>query len=197
MVAEAYSQLEIIAQQHYGAHLRGCPSLFLPPYAVVVQWVQLPRVSISAEHLHCLSELSTRWRQSHVRECLVRARHIQLHHGSLPGNTVPLVILNSGDLASLSSKGHLLAELSTQARIRALGKIIATCGVKVSKPRTVGGRATCTLAALAPFTVGWWFNAGISIIIVPSLCALFVAPLAYCNFGLTFKGFFFFFFKLF
>ena len=76
------------------------------------------RLSIS----NCLSELSTRRRQSHVRECLVHAWHVQLNHGSLPGNTVLLVILNNGDLASLSSKGHLLSELSTQVRIRVLGK---------------------------------------------------------------------------
>ena len=176
MVAEACSQLALIAQRHYGAHLQGCPPLFLPPYAVVAWWVQLPQVPISAEHLNCLSELSTHRRQSHVWECLVRARHVQLNQGSLPGNTVPLVILNNGDLASLSSKGRLLSELSTQVRIRALGKIIATCGVKVSMPRTVRGRVTCTLAVLAPFTFGWWFNAGISII-VPLFFTLVVALL--------------------
>ena len=158
MVAEAYSQLALIAQRHYGAHLWGCPPLFLLPYAVVAWWVQLPQVPISAEHLNCLSELSTCQRQSHVRECLVHARHVQLNHGSLSGNTVPLIILNNGDLASLSSKGCLLSELSTQVRIHALGKIIATCGVKVSTPCTVRGRVMCTLAVLAPFTVGWWFQ---------------------------------------
>ena len=175
---EAYSQLELIAEQHYGAHLRGCLPLFLLPFVVVAWWVQLPQVSISAEHLNCLSELSTRWRQSHVRECLVHAQHVQLHHGSLPGNTMPLAILNSGDLASLSSKGRLVSELSTQVRIRALGKIIATCGVKVSMPRTVRGRVTCTLAVLAPFSVGWWFNAGISILI-PLFYALVVVLLVH------------------
>ena len=189
MVAEAYSQLALIAQRHHGAHLWGYPPLLLPPYAVVAWWVQLPRVSISAEHLNCLSELSTRWRQSHVRECLVHARHIQLNYGSLQGNTVPLVILDNGDLASLSLKGCLLSELSTQVRICALGKIITTCGVKVSKPCTMRGWVTCTLAVLAPFTVGWWFNAGISIII-PLFYTLVVALLVYCKFGLTFKEFF-------
>ena len=188
MVAEAYSQLALIAQQHYGAHLRGCPPLLLPPYTVVAWWVQLPQVPISAEHLNCLSELSTCRRQSHIRECLVHARHVQLNHGSLLGNTVPLVILNNGDLASLSSKGHLLSELSTQVRIRTLGKIIATCGARVSTPRTVRGWVMCTLAVLAPFTVGWWFNAGISII-VPLFYTLVVALLVYCKFGLTFKEF--------
>ena len=186
MVAEAYSQLELIAQWHYGAHLQGCPPLLLPPYAVVAKWVQLPRVSISAEHLNCLSELSTRWRQNHIQECLVRAQHIQINHGSLLGNTVPCIILDNSDLASLSSKGRLLSELSTQVRIRMLGNIIATCGVKVSKPRTMRGRVTCSLAALAPFTVGWWFNAGISII-VPLFCTPVVAPPVYCKFGPTFK----------
>ena len=186
MVAEAYSQLELIAQRHHRAHLQGCPPLFLPPYAVVAQWVQLPWVSISAEHLNCLSELSTRWRQNHVRECLVRAQHIQINHRSLPGNTVPFIVLDNGHLASLSSKGHLLSELSTQVRIRALGNIIATCGVKVSKPRIVRGWVTCSLAALAPFTVGWWFNAGISIII-PLFYTPVVTPSVYCKFGLTFK----------
>ena len=92
--------------------------------------------------------------------CSVRTGHVLLNHQTPSDNTLPQIIYNDGSVARLSSKGRLLPELSTPQCVDALGNMIAACGTQVSKSSVVGGRVTITVAALAPFTVGWWFNHG-------------------------------------
>ena len=92
--------------------------------------------------------------------CSVHTGHVLLNHRTPSDNTLLQIIFNDGSVARLSSKGRLLPELSTPRRVDALGNMIAACGLQVSRSSVVKGRVTITVVALAPFTVGWWFNHG-------------------------------------
>ena len=160
MVALVGSEVRLITQHYEEACLRHVSPLFLPLFIVTVNWVSLPRVSISAVSLHQLSGLRTHWEQHQIPLCLVHTEHVLLNHRTLQDNTLPQIIFDDGSVSRLSSKGRFLPELSTPRRICALGNMIAACGIQVSGTSVVKGWVTITIAALAPFFVGWWFNIG-------------------------------------
>ena len=160
MDALVNSEVGLVAQRYKEARRRGVPPLFLPPFIATVNWVSLPREAIPAVYLHQLSGLHARWEQHHIPMCSVRTGHVLLNHRTPSDNTLPQIIYNDGSVSHLSSKGRLLPELSTPRCVDALGNMIAACGTQVSRSSVVGGRVTITVAALAPFTVGWWFNHG-------------------------------------
>ena len=160
MVALVNSKVRLVTQQYEEACLRGASPLFLPPFIVTINWVSLPRVSIPAVYLHQLSGLRTRWEQHQIPECLIHTEHVLLNHRTLQDNTLPQTIFNDGSLSRLSLKGRFLPELSSPRCIHVLGNIIAACGIQVSGASKVKGRITYTIAVLAPFVVGWWFNIG-------------------------------------
>ena len=160
MDALVNSEVGLVAQRYKEAHHRGVPPLFLLPFIITIDWVPLPREAIPAVYLHQLSGLRARWEQHHIWMCSVHTGHVLLNHRTPSDNTLPQIIFNDGSVACLSSKGRLLPELSTPQRVDALGNMIAACSLQVSRSSVVKGRVTITIAALAPFTVGWWFNHG-------------------------------------
>ena len=160
MVALVGSKVRLITQCYEEACLLGVSPLFLPPFIVTVNLVSLPRVSISAVYLHQLSGLRTRWEQHQIPLCLVHTEHVLLNHWTFQDNTLPQIIYDDGSVSRLSSKGRFLPELSTPRCICVLGNMITACGIQVSGTSVVKGRVTITIAALAPFFVGWWFNIG-------------------------------------
>ena len=160
MVALVGSKVRLITQHYEEACLLGVSPLFLLPFIGTVNWVSLPRVSISAVYLHQLSGLHTHWEQYQIPLCLVHMEHVLLNHGMLQDNTLPQIIYDDGSVSRLSSKGRFLPELSTPRHICALGNMIAACRIQVSGTSVVKGQVTITIAALAPFIVGWWFNIG-------------------------------------
>ena len=86
--------------------------------------------------------------------------HVLLNHRTPWDNTLPHIVLNDGSVTHVSSRGRFLPELSTPCRVDVLGNMVTVCGIQVSRSSVVNGRVTITVAALAPFTVGWWFNHG-------------------------------------
>ena len=160
MDALVNSEVGLVAQHYKEARRRGVPPFFLPPFFATVNWVSLPREAIPAVYLHQLSGLRARWEQHHIPMCSVHTGHVLLNHQTPSDNTLPQIIYNNGSVSRLSSKGRLLPELSTPRSVDVLGNMMAACSTQVSRSSVVGGWVTITVAALAPFTVGWWFNHG-------------------------------------
>ena len=160
MDALVNSKVGLVAQRYKEARRRGVPPLFLPPFIITIDWVPLPREAIPAVYLHQLSGLHARWEQHRIPMCSVHMGHMLLNHRTPSDNTLPQIIFNDGSVACLSSQGRLLPELSTPRCVDVLGNMIAACGIQVSRSSVVKRRVTITVAALAPFTVGWWFNHG-------------------------------------
>ena len=111
-------------------------------------------------YLHQLSGLRARWEQHLIPMCSVCTEHVLLNHRTPWDNTLPHIVLNDGSVTRVSSRGRFLPELSTPRHVDALGNMVTVCGIQVSRSSVVNGRVTITVAALAPFTVGWWFNHG-------------------------------------
>ena len=160
MDAAVNSEVGLVTQHYEEAHRQGVPSLLLPPFIVTNGKVSLPREAIPAVYLHQLSWLRARWKQLLIPMCSVCTEHVLLNHRTPWDNTLPHIVLNDSSVTRVSSRGRFLLELSTPRRVDALGNMVAVCGIQVSRSSVVNGRVTITVAALAPFTVGWWFNHG-------------------------------------
>ena len=94
----------------------------------------------------------------HLSECF----HVLLNHGTLEGNTFPLIKIGhptgGEEYHRLSEKGRFANALCSLDRLRALGNILAVCGVRVSRSSKIQGVETFTIAAQAPFSVGWYLE---------------------------------------
>ena len=124
--------------------------------------VSLPRVTISPVYLSGLSALYTHWGNETDRQHSVHTGHILSNHRMLSDGTLLLTILDNGSLSVYMLKGQFLPELSTPHHMSALGNIVSRISMKVSGVSSVSARDTVTLAALAPFPVGWWSDASIN-----------------------------------
>ena len=160
MDAVVNSEVGLVTQRYKEARRRGVPSLLLLPFIVTNGSISLPQEAIPAVYLHQLSGLRARWEQHHILMCSVHTEHVLLNHQTPSDNTLLHIILNDGSVAHVSSKERFLLELSTPRRVDVLGNMIAACSIQVSRSSIVNGWVTITVAALAPFTVGWWFNHG-------------------------------------
>ena len=143
--------------------LRGGSLPNLPPFIFSIDWSPaVPGLSIPGKCLRLLSGLTSCWVDNGLPLCEVHTKHVLENHGTLTGNTFPLVILGNhsgpNEYHRVSEKGRFVNILCTFNRIRALGNMLAVCGVKVSLSKVVHGVETFTVAARAPFQLGWYLD---------------------------------------
>ena len=145
------------------ARFRGQSLARLPPYVVSIGWsAPRPDLPILYTYIRLLSKLCNVWIQHKIPRHRVRVSHVLIHHGTLEGNTFPLV--NIGDHTGyrgyhrLSEKGCFSNVLCSLDRIRALGNILAVCGLRVSGLKRVRGGTEYTIATQAPFYLGWFLD---------------------------------------
>ena len=112
-----------------------------------------------AMYLHELSTLHTRWGQQQSQPCVIHMGHVLSNHHSLADYTLPVNVLHNGSLLVYSAKSRFIPELCTLHHILALGNILSRIGTQVSSVSWVSGQGTFHIAALVPFTVGWWSDA--------------------------------------
>ena len=146
---------QVEVAQHHAVVLLGKYFPLLPQVIATI-WVSLPRVQISSVYLHKLLTLQTRWGQQQGQPCVVHMRHMLSNHHTLADYTLPVNVLNNGSLSVYSSKSRFIPELCTPHHILALGNILSHIRTQVSSVSWVSGQGTFCIAALAPFTVGWW-----------------------------------------
>ena len=135
----------------------------LPPYIQSIGWsAPRPELSISDTYIQLLSDLCSLWIQQQIPLCLVRVRHVLLHHGTLDGNTYPLINTcdhnDYHDYHRLSEKGRFANVLCSFDRLRALGNILAVCGLRVSGSKQVHGAEVFSIATQEPFYLGWYLD---------------------------------------
>ena len=143
--------------QHHAAVLQG--KYFSLPHIIATIWLSLSRVQILSVYLCELSTLHTQWGQQQGLPCVVHMGHMLSNHHTLADYTLPVNILNDGSLLVYSSKGRFIPELCTPHHILAWGNILSHTGKQVSSISWVSGQGTFRIAALVPFTVGWWSDA--------------------------------------
>ena len=164
MITRVHNEQVEVAQCHSAA-LQG-KYFPLPPQVIATIWVSLPRVQISSVYLHELSNLHTQWVQQQGQPCIVHMGHVLSNHCALVDYTLPVNVLDDGSLSVYSAKSRFILELCTPCHISALGNILSCVGTQVSSVSWVVGQATFCIAALAPFTVGWWSDASNFIFII-------------------------------
>ena len=157
VITQVHNEQREVAQ-HHAATLQG-KYFPLPPQIIATIWLSLPRVQILSVYLRELPALHTWWEQQQVPPCIIHMGHVLSNHRTLVDYTLPVNILSDGSLSVYSSKGRFILELCTPHRISALGNILSHIGKQVSSVSSVLGQGTFHIAALAPFTVGWWSNA--------------------------------------
>ena len=131
----------------------------LPPQVIATIWVSLPQVQILPVYLHELSTLHTWWGQQQGQPCVIHTGHVLSNQHTLADYTLPVNVLDDGSLSVYSAKSRFIPELCTPHHISALGNILSRVGTQVSSVSWVSGQGTFRIAALAPFTVGWWSDA--------------------------------------
>ena len=123
-------------------------------------WVaRVRRREWGEERYQELSTLHTQWGQQQGQPCIVHTGHVLSNHRTLADYTLPVNVLNDGSLSVYSSKSRFIPELCTPHCILTLGNILSCIGTQVSSVSWVSGQGTFRIAALAPFTVGWWSDA--------------------------------------
>ena len=164
MLTRLLNLVERTASRYETEKLLGGSLSSLPPFIVLVDWSSpcpnLP--DLDSYILHSLSGLCKRWEDNHIPLCTVGVIHVLLNHGMMEGNTFPLIKIGhptrGEEYHRLSEKGRLANDLCSLDRIRALGNILAVCGIRVSGSHKIQGVETFTIATQAPFLVGWYLE---------------------------------------
>ena len=157
VITRVHNEQVEVAQCHMAALLgKFFP---LPLQVIATIWVSLPQVQILPVYLHELSTLHTRWGQQEGQPCIVHTGHVLSNHRTLAHYILPVNVLDDWSLSVYSAKSRFIPELCTPHHILALGNILSCVGTQVSSVSWVSGQGTFHIAALAPFTVGWWSDA--------------------------------------
>ena len=156
-------EVEETALKYETARLEGGSLPCLPPFILSIGWsAPRPELPIPDIYIQLLSGLCSLWIQHQIPVHSVRVRHVLLHHGTLDGNTYPLINMcdhnDYYDYHRLSEKGRFANVLCSLGRLRALGNILAVCGVRVSGIKEVHGAEVFSIATQAPFYVGWYLD---------------------------------------
>ena len=156
-------EVEETALNYETARLEGGSLPCLPPYILSIGWsAPRPELSISDPYIQLLSDLCSLWIQHQIPVHSVRVWHVLLHHGTLDGNTYPLINMcdhnDYCDYHQLSEKGRFANMLCSLGRLRALGNILAVCGLRVSGTKQVHGAEVFSISTQAPFYVGWYLD---------------------------------------
>ena len=157
------AEVEETALKYETARLEGGLLPCLPPFILSIGWsAPRPELPISVTYFRLLSDLCSFWIQQQIPVRSARVRHVLLHHGTLDGNTYPLINLcdhnDYYDYHRLSEKGRFANVLCSFDRLRALGNMLAICGVRVSGVKEIHGAEVFSVATQAPFYVGWYLD---------------------------------------
>ena len=131
----------------------------VPSYVVGVRWLPHPHMEPEAEILRALSQFHQRVHQLDTL-ATVRVDHILDRHRSVFLGIFPELLTNDGSLTVGTSRGRFLPEFSVPRYLTGLAQISGLVGYRVSSETTTPQKTCYTIAARAPFIVGWYHRPG-------------------------------------
>ena len=157
------AEVERTARRYHVERSGGQPLPCLPPHIISLGWSSsIPDLPVPATYMQLLAGVRNVRIQHQLSGYRIRVTHVLLNHGTLRGNTFPLI--NIGDHTGyrgyhrLSEKGRFANVFCSFNRIKDLGYMLAVCGVRVSGKSVIRGAREYSIATQAPFYVGWFVD---------------------------------------